>query len=68
MIEPHYSLIMQRIGKCPICESGAELMDVLKVDEHYHIVHQNEYYKHIKTESGLDIIYKRNGDNRRDLF
>jgi len=59
---------MERIGKCPICDKGAEIIDVLKLDEHYHIVHQNEYYKHIQTESGVDGIYKRKTETRIDRF
>jgi len=56
------------IGKCPILDTDCEVIETLKVDEPYHIIAQNEYYVHIKTESGLDCIYKRKTTKRRDLF
>lgn len=52
------------IGKCPICDKDAELISSSKeINSSYHVIHSNEYYRHMEAEDGITYVQKRKNVN-----
>jgi len=52
-------VIEQPLGFCPICDKKSHILEKLNIESHYKILCENEFYKHIVTEHGVDGIHKK---------